>query len=131
MGSAVMGGTTVPPAETTRVDTVNSQTLGAVDGTGSKTIDVENLPEHQHDLKAPDGQQFFAHREVDGRGVIPTDAQPSSLQTGAEDLSQRFGSSGDVAIPTGSGFSEVGAPLDITNPYQTINYIIYTGVTGS
>jgi microcystin-dependent protein len=131
MGSAVMGGTTVPPAETTRVDTVNSQTLGAVDGTGSKTIDIENLPEHQHDLKAPDGQQFFAHREVDGRGVIPTDAQPSSLQTGAEDLSQRFGSSGDVAIPTGSGFSEVGAPLDITNPYQTINYIIYTGVTGS
>ena len=129
LGNTVMGGTTVG-SETTRVNTTNSQTLGAVDGAGQKTIGIENLPEHQHDLKSEGGQQFFVHREVDGRGDIPDGTQPSSLQTGAENLSQRLASSGDVVIPAGSGFSEVGAPLDITNPYQTINYIIYTGVTG-
>jgi microcystin-dependent protein len=128
LGNTVMGGTTVG-AETTRVNTTNSQTLGAVDGAGQKTIGIDNLPEHQHDLKSEGGQQFFVHREVDGRGDIPDGTQPSSLQTGAENLSQRLASSGDVVIPAGSGFSEVGAPLDITNPYQTINYIIYTGVT--
>ena len=128
LGSVVMGGTAVEASDTTRVNTANSQVLGAVDGSPGATIGVDNLPEHQHDLKSPGGQQFFIHREEDGRGVIPDGAQPSNLQTGAENLSQRFNTSGDVSIPAGSGFSEVGAALPITNPYQTINYIIYTGV---
>jgi hypothetical protein len=50
------------------------------------------------------------------------------LQTGADDLAQRLPNSGDVLIPEGSDFSEVGAPIDVMNPFQTINYIIYTGV---
>jgi microcystin-dependent protein len=128
LGNVVMGGTAVEASDTTRVNSANSQVLGAVDGQSDTTIGIDNLPEHQHDLKSPTGQQFFIHREEDGRGDIPEGTQPSSLQTGAENLSQRFNTSGDVAIPAGSGFSEVGAALDITNPYQTINYIIYTGV---
>lgn len=128
LGNAAMGGTSVPSDEVTRIDTENSQTIGAVDGKGEVEIGIENLPEHQHDLKSPGGQQFFVHREVDGRGDLPEGTQPSSLQTGVENLAQRYGTSGDVVIPAGSGFSEVGAPLPITNPFQTVNYIIYTGV---
>ena len=81
--------------------------------------------------KSPGGQQFYVHREEDGRGDIPDGAQSSSLQTGAEDLSQRLANSGDVLIPAGSSFSSVGAPIDVMNPFQTINYIIYTGYTGA
>ena len=129
LGNLVMGGT-VPPVEDpeSRNRGANASIVGAVDGTDTTIIGVDNLPEHQHDLKSPGGQQFYAHREQDGRGDIPAGSQPSSLQTGAENLSQRLANSGNVLIPAGSSFSQVGAPIDIMNPFQTINYIIYTGV---
>ena len=129
LGNLFMGGT-VPPVETpeSRNRADNAGVLGAVDGTDTTIIGLDNLPEHQHDMKSPTGQQFYAHREVDGRDELPAGVQGSSLQTGPEDLAQRLPSSGDVLIPAGSSFSEVGAPLDIMNPFQTINYIIYTGV---
>ena len=129
LGNLLMGGT-VPPVESpeSRNRGANASVIGASDGTNTATIGVDNLPEHQHDLKSETGQQFYAHREVDGRSDLPDGVQPSNLQTGAENLSQRVANSGDVLIPTGSSFSEVGAPIDIMNPYQTINYIIYTGV---
>jgi microcystin-dependent protein len=108
----------------------NSSVLGAVDGTDSATISLENLPEHEHDLKSSTGQQFYVHREVDGRSNLPDGVEGSTLQTGPDNLSQRLPSSGNVSIPLGSAFSEVGTPLETMNPFQTINYIIYTGVAG-
>ena len=129
LGNLLMGGLTPPvDAPDTRNRGPNSSVLGAVDGTDATTIGVDNLPEHQHDMKAEAGQQFYSHREVDGRSELPPGVQGSSLQTGADDLAQRLPNSGDVLIPEGSAFSEVGAPIDIMNPFQTINYIIYTGV---
>mgnify|MGYP001043071227 FL=1 len=130
LGNLLMGGT-APSVETddTRNRGTNASIVGAVDGTDTTIIGLDNLPEHQHDLKSSGGQQFYVHREEDGRGDIPEGTQPSSLQTGAENLSQRLSNSGDVLIPAGSSFSQVGAPIDIMNPFQTINYIIYTGVT--
>jgi len=131
LGNLFMGGT-APPVDSpdTRNRGTNASVVGAVDGTDNAIIGLENLPEHQHDLKSPTGQQFYVHREEDGRGELPVGASGSNLQTGTENLSQRLPNSGDVAIPLGSNFSEVGAPIDIMNPFQTINYIIYTGVTG-
>ena len=38
-------------------------------------------------------------------------------------LSQTIDKSGGILAPT------VGDDLNIMNPYQTVNYIIYTGVT--
>merc|ERR1711966_313923 len=104
--------------------------MGAVDGSDGVTIGTENLPEHDHDLKSPTGQQFYAHREVDGRGDLPDGTSGSSLQTGAENLSQRLSNSGGVVIPADATYSTVGAEMNIMNPFQTINYIIYTGVVG-
>jgi microcystin-dependent protein len=131
LGNLTMGGTA--PAVTDpdiRSRGSNSSVLGAVDGTDSATINLENLPEHEHDLKSSTGQQFYVHREVDGRSNLPDGVEGSTLQTGVDNLSQRLPSSGNVSIPLGSAFSEVGAPLETMNPFQTINYIIYTGVAG-
>ena len=129
LGNLLMGGTTPSVDDPdTRNRGSNASVVGAVDGTDTTTIGLENLPEHQHDLKSSGGQQFYVHREVDGRGDLPTGAEGSSLQTGAENLSQRLPNSGDVLVPAGSEFSNVGAAIDIMNPFQTINYIIYTGV---
>jgi microcystin-dependent protein len=129
LGNLLMGGLTPPVDDPdTRNRGSNASVIGAVDGTDTTTIDLENLPEHQHDLKSSTGQQFYTHREVDGRLDLPAGVQGSTLQTGVEDLSQRLPNSGNVLVPAGSEFSEVGAPIDIMNPFQTINYIIYTGV---
>jgi microcystin-dependent protein len=129
LGNLFMGGT-APSVDDpdTRNRGPNASVVGAVDGISATEIGLENLPEHQHDLKSSGGQQFYVHREVDGRGELPAGVQGSTLQTGAEDLAQRLPNSGDVLIPTGSSFSTVGAPIDIMNPFQTINYIIFTGV---
>jgi microcystin-dependent protein len=129
LGNLLMGGT-APAVEDpeSRNRGTNASVIGASDGQSNTTIGVNNLPEHQHDLTSETGQQFYAHREVDGRDDLPDGVQASNLQTGAEDLSQKIANSGDVLIPVGSAFSEVGAPIDTMNPYQTINYIIYTGV---
>ncbi len=130
LGNLSMGGTS-PSVDDPDIRNrgSNASVVGAVDGTDTTTIGLENLPEHQHNLKSSGGQQFYVHREVDGRSNLPTGSEGSSLQTGAEDLSQRLPNSGDVLVPAGSGFSNVGAAIDIMNPFQTINYIIYTGVT--
>ena len=125
LGVLNMGGTN-PAIETpdTRSRDSNSSVLGAVDGTDEATIDVNNLPEHEHDLRAENGVQFTAIRAVDGRGGDkPDDASLSTIQTGADQLSQTVDKSGGILAPT------VGDDLNIMNPYQTVNYIIYTGVT--
>jgi len=113
----------VPSADTRSRD-ANSTVLGAVDGTDEATIGVNNLPEHKHDMRSEDGGiQFTAIRAVDGRGGDkPGDATVSTIQTGADTLSQTINDSGGVLSP------QVGDDLNVMNPYQTINYIIYTGV---
>ena len=129
LGNLFMGGTAPSVSDPDiRNRGPNASVVGAVDGLSAAEIGLENLPEHQHDLKSSGGQQFYVHREVAGSGELPTGVQGSTLQTGAEDLAQRLPNSGDVLIPTGSSFSTVGAPIDIMNPFQTINYIIFTGV---
>ena len=106
-----------------RVRSGNSTVLGAVDGTDDVTISIDNLPEHEHDLRAENGVQFTAIRAVDGRGGDkPDDATLSKIQTGADELSQTIDKSGGVLNNT------TGEEMDVMNPYQTINYIIYTGV---
>ena len=126
----LLAGTTITvKSADTRARGGNTTVLGAVDGSDDVTINLENLPEHEHDLKAQNGVQFSAIRAVDGRGGdLPSDAQTSSIQTGADKVSQTINKSGGVDIPAGSSFSAVGESMDIMNPYQTINYIIYTGV---
>jgi microcystin-dependent protein len=131
LGNLAMGGSA--PAVTspdTRTRGTNASTLGASDGSDDATIGVDNLPEHQHDMKDPAGRQFFAVREAVGTGTKPLGVSDSKFVDGADDLSERLSNTGGVDIDA-AGVSSTGNALDIINPYQTINYIIYTGRVGT
>lgn len=131
LGNLEMGGSA--PSVTspdTRTRGSNASTLGASDGSDDVTIGVDNLPEHQHDMKDPAGRQFFAVREAVGSGDKPLGVSDSKFVDGADDLSERLSNTGGIDIDS-AGVSSTGNALDIINPYQTINYIIYTGRVGS
>ena len=147
LGNLAMGGN-APSVTTpdTRARGTNPQTLGASDGSDDVTIGIENLPEHQHDMKDPDGRQFFALRESVGTGDKPPGVSDSKFVDGADSLSERLSNSGNIkttftdaelekfdddGTPITGNISSVGNSLDIINPYQTINYIIYTGRVGT
>lgn len=118
--------TTIDPAAD-RVTDVTADTVGLSNGTEEKDIAVTNLPDHKHDLKGTDtgggkGNQYYATRNspdpITDVDVVPhTGNGPSAAGTG-----QYLTNSGGVQT-TGS----LGIPVNIMNPYLTINYIIFTG----
>ncbi len=108
------GGTPTPP----RVP--SATTLGNVGGTSSHTLSLDEVPEHQHDLKDSVGNQYYAVRNA--TGPVP---EPNVIETNlyfTSNAGHFLKNSGGVDT-TGS----LGQSFDIINPYQTINYIIYTG----
>jgi len=89
-------------------------------GSQSKTIVVDNLPEHEHDLEGESGTQFYGVRVGSGE---PEDDNAISLQIEPGlGGTQGLASSGGVKTST-----NLGTPLDVMNPYLAVNYIIYTG----
>lgn len=118
--------TTIAPAAD-RVTDVTADTEGLSNGTEEKDIAVTNLPDHKHDLKGTDtgggkGNQYYAIRNspdpITDVDVVPhTGNGPDAAGTG-----QYLTNSGGVQT-TGS----LGVPVNIMNPYLTINYIIFTG----
>lgn len=111
-------GSTTPSSTDNRV--TGATTLAQVAGEKEVTIDVTNLPEHEHDMRSETGQQFFAHRET----------KEASLPSGVLSADFTIGSATSEKIPTSGGVNStiLGAALDVTNPYLAMNYIIYTGV---
>lgn len=112
LGLDNMGGTAA-----NRVTGLRGQELGNTGGEEEKNIAVDNLPEHEHDLKAPNGDQFYA--VADGS---PSD--PSAVSY------EETSTAGGQAISTSGGVLNGGQgdPLDVMNPFLSLNYIIYTGV---
>jgi len=127
MGSTITG-YTAPDAESndTRAVSTAAKTMGSVSGTEETSIAIGNLPEHEHNLEAPGGEQFFIYNEQRGDGDIPTGAEGATLQTGTDKLSQRIDSSGGIEKPDSL---QLGQAMDTISPFQTVSYIIYTGVT--
>lgn len=113
LGADNMGGTSAD-----RVTADYADGVGQAGGSDQVSIEVENLPDHEHDLKGDSGDQYYAIRDVAG---TPNDKEartydaPTGLGNG-----QAYPSSGGVIDGKGN-------PLDIMNPTLTINYIIYTG----
>tara|TARA_B100001057_G_scaffold385061_2_gene391721 strand:- start:28100 stop:30121 length:2022 start_codon:yes stop_codon:yes gene_type:complete len=99
----------------------SADTLGGVGGAENKTITPENLPEHEHDLRASSGEQFFATREINTGDTVPTGSERSTFDVASAQNSQRLLTSGGV-LDGGDG-----NPLDVMNPYIAMKYIIYTG----
>lgn len=104
-----------------RVTDIAADTLGAGSGNEQRTIAVTNLPEHKHTL-ATNQADYFAI----GRPGLTTDTNgvpspgPTATSTGLS-----VPTTGNVIPP---GTSNIGQPMVTMNPYQTINYIIFTGV---
>ena len=115
MGADNMGGTSANVVEADYADGI-----GQVGGSETENILVENLPEHVHDLKGSQGDQYYALRDVSGspkdNDAIVYDA-PTGLGNG-----QALPNSGGVLT---SG--DLGSALNIMQPTLTMNYIIYTG----
>lgn len=96
--------------------TANSVGLGNNAATGYVTLGTANLPQHTHTLN--DGiTQYYA------ASPPGSPADPNAIAG--------YGLSGDS---TGSGLpssgpvsGSTGLPFNVMNPYQTINYIIFTG----
>lgn len=135
-----LGGTTPEHDLDITVDTVNT-TNGALEivsiagtafssaganavgnslGSQTKTIAIENLPEHEHDLEGESGTQYYGIRIGSGE---PEDDNAISLQ-----IEPGLGGTQGIAASGGVRTStNIGTPLDVMNPYLAVNYIIYTG----
>lgn len=115
LGADNMGG---PAAN--RVSGLGASAVGNSAGSQEKTIAIENLPEHEHDMEGPSGTQYYGIR-VGAGAVVDPEAITLPIEPGAGGT-QGLASSGGVLTT-----STLGSALDVMNPYLTINYIIYTG----
>jgi microcystin-dependent protein len=98
----------------------NATLIGNVGGTSTHTLSINQIPEHQHDLKDSVGNQYYAVRNA--TGPVP--------EPNVEESSLYFTSSAGHFLKNSGGIDTAGSlgqTFDIINPYQTINYIIYTG----
>lgn len=103
-----------------RVTDVAADTLGAGSGTSEKALALSNIPDHEHDLRANAGTQFFAFRN--SSTVIPDTNYISGQGPDAAGTGQYLPTSGGIDTA-----GSLGVAFSIMNPYMTVNYIIYTG----
>jgi microcystin-dependent protein len=105
-----------------RVPAANA--LGNVGGSGQQILTTEQLPQHSHTLQDRIGNQFYA---VSGSESSPAEENVVDNIPGGINFTAQGGlflnNSGDVKSD-----SNLNQPLDVINPYQTINYIIFTGI---
>lgn len=103
-----------------RVTDVSADTLGTGSGVAEKSLTLSNIPDHEHDLRANAGTQFFAFRN--SATVIPDTNFISGQGPTAAGTGQYLPTSGGIDTA-----GSLGVAFSIMNPYMTINYIIYTG----
>ena len=126
------GGTTHPVpinaggGSANRVTNTAADLIGAGTGGETTTITTANLPDHKHTLKGQVGNsvgnQYYAFRNV--AGSPPDSNAVSGFGATATGQGQYLTDSGGVDVPLSTTLS---TPLNVMNPYLTINYIIYTG----
>lgn len=102
------------------VTSAAADTIGSVEGQQNRSLAVTNLPEHEHDLRGPSGDQYYTIRDISG---VPND--PQGIQYDAPTgtgQAQAYATSGGVLTN-----NALGTAVDIMNPYMTVNYIMYAG----
>lgn len=111
-----------PGTTANRVTSVAADEIGLGNGTEEKAILISNLPDHTHDLTGANGTQFYAVTDDISGSVSITDPDAVGrsviMQSG---FSRMLVNAGQVEAPS------TDVPVDVMNPYITINYIIYTG----
>lgn len=122
--TGVSSGTTIT-SSADRVTDVTADIIGNGNGTEEKPILVSNLPEHKHDLKGTDslgnkGNKYYAVRNSPDP-ITDVDAVAGfGLDTGA--TAQFLANSGGI-----DNTAQTDVPINVMNPYLTVNYIIFTG----
>lgn len=97
-----------------------AESIGNTEGSEFKNINIDNLPEHEHDFEGNSGTQYYGIRVGSGTAV----------DENAINLSIESGLGGTQGLPSSGGIltdETLGTPFDVMNPYLTVNYIIYTG----
>jgi len=114
-------GTTVGTSAN-RVTSVAADQIGLSSGVEEAEIQVRNLPEHTHNLTGDAGTQFYAVTDdTTGSGAITDDDAVGRTAQLIPGFSRLLTSAGTVDS------TQVDVPLNVMNPYLTINYIIFTG----
>ena len=102
------------------VTSAAADTIGSVEGQQNRSLAIGNLPEHEHDLRGPSGDQYYTIRDISG---VPND--PQGIQYDAPTgtgQGQAYATSGGVLTN-----NALGTAVDIMNPYMTVQYIMYAG----
>ena len=120
LGADNMGGVS---ADTVTADYADG--IGQVGGSELEAIALENLPEHEHDMRGDSGDQFYGIRDISG---TPSDDDAIVYDApNASGNGQALSNSGGILTPDVD--TVLGQALNIMNPTLTLNYIIYTGRT--
>jgi microcystin-dependent protein len=107
-----------------RVTDASADILGGTGGRSEISITRNNLPEHVHDLKGNAGQQYYA--------IAPRSGNPSDTNAEASNGLTAVGQ-GQLMVDSGGVYMDdltsttLNVPISITNHYQAIKYIIFTG----
>jgi microcystin-dependent protein len=134
LGADNMGGSSA-----NRVTESAADSVGSFSGSQDTDIRKQNLPEHDHDLRSSGSgngtvKQFYAIRDAAGSSSDSPEVSSLNIQTGASSTTG-IPSSGGIRNGgvDGSGNyrsvnnEDLGEPIDVMNPFLTINYIIYAG----
>jgi microcystin-dependent protein len=105
-----------------RVVDVTARTVGGGAGVQSITVSQQNLPDHQHTLSDSSGA-YYAMPGSQTVGASDTNASANIQVSTGTSTAYGLGRTGSV-----TGVSQLGTSINNMNPYQTINYIIFTGV---
>ena len=107
-----------------RVTDASADILGGTGGRSEISITRNNLPEHVHDLKSNTGEQFYA--------IAPRAGNPTASNAEASNGLTAIGQ-GQLMVDSGGvnmddlASTTLNVPISITNHYQAIKYIIFTG----
>jgi microcystin-dependent protein len=100
-----------------RVTEVTADVLGAASGSESRSLALNNIPDHKHNLNSGLAQYYAAG--------LPGAQSDSNAVPG---LGMPTTSTGSGLPNSGNVLSDItGAAFNTMNPYLTINYIIFTG----
>jgi microcystin-dependent protein len=113
-----------------RVTDTTADIIGAASGNEQRSLAINNIPEHEHDFRGtrPNGavgNQYYAIRNVPGAPI--DNGIPAQGATGSNGSAQALGSSGGI-LTDDLPVKDLATPFNTMNPYQTVNYIIYTGI---
>lgn len=104
-------------------DSLNPYAAKAGAGAESVTLNVNQIPEHEHDLIGDAGNQYNAFRDTPGE---PEDTDAVSGLGGTTPLrGQYLRTSGGILTDPPGTFEQ--ASINIMNPFLAMNFIIFTG----